>query len=461
MQASNLEGEADLTNQLDLRGKKTLTSRADLSETDRYFWLTRLSVIWVAVTVVFLPVKFLNFPLNFELVDIWILIGFPVVFLFYATRTSHIINLTYAIPILVVLVSSLISTFTAQSFSNSLIVISKEIYLFVWFMAVAGILTFINTKDLRWILRIWSAVVLAHGALIIAQFFSPALFRFTYALGGFSIDYEVYRPSGLFILDAAGNANKAAFFQLMGFVPLLLAGFSKRITAILGLFLFSSIMSTGSMGANIAFLSGLVVATLAIAFLKKNLLLVIKLFFQSVFVILLLGGVLYVVVSQNQAYLDRFEKIAVGRFDKSSGDRFSLWQQGIDALVENKVIIWGIGPQNFKEFDDEGRMQLHNDTLAFLVERGMFGVLGLALFAGVAMRGAVYILQTYNRAPARARLEVVVFLAALTATLVESLTHQIFHTRELWLVLALQEAVLYKMLRFEYGSEPIVRPVST
>jgi len=32
----------------------------------------------------------------------------------------------------------------------------------------------------------------------------------------------------------------------------------------------------------------------------------------------------------------------------------------------------------------------------------------------------------------------------LVAVLVESLTHQIFHARELWLVLAVQEAFLYQ-----------------
>jgi hypothetical protein len=50
---------------------------------------------------------------------------------------------------------------------------------------------------------------------------------------------------------------------------------------------------------------------------------------------------------------------------------------------------------------------------------------------------------------------VVVFIAALMAILVESLTHQIFHTREMWLVLALLEAVLYKMITSEYGIEPV------
>jgi hypothetical protein len=48
--------------------------------------------------------------------------------------------------------------------------------------------------------------------------------------------------------------------------------------------------------------------------------------------------------------------------------------------------------------------------------------------------------------PDRARWELVVFLAAIVATMVESLTHQIFRTRELWLVLAVQEAIYFGMI---------------
>jgi hypothetical protein len=99
--------------------------------------------------------------------------------------------------------------------------------------------------------------------------------------------------------------------------------------------------------------------------------------------------------------------------------------------------------------------QLHNDFLAFSVERGLLGSLGLASFAIVAVGRAISLFLINHRRPAQARLAVVVFLAAMVATLVESLTHQVFHFRELWLVLALQEAMFFKMTRPESGMGPI------
>jgi O-antigen ligase len=343
---------------------------------------------------------------------------------------------------------------------RSIIVILKEVYLFVWFFAVMALLFQLSAKDMRRVLRVWSVVVICHGALMVAQFFSADVWQFTNSLGGNTARYDVYRAAGLFICDKAGCANKAAFFQLLGFVPLLLAGYSKRKTIILGIFLFASMMTTGSMGATLAFSSGLGVAMFAIAYFKKSMSILIKYFLLIITTIFLLGGAFLIVGSQNSNYTYRFERIIIGRYEKSSGGRFDLWSRGIDVLLEHNAFFWGVGPENFRMVDASGNdNQLHNDTLAFLVERGLIGLTGLALFAIITLIKAGRIIQIFVKDPKRARIGVVVFLAALAATIVESLTHQIFHTRELWLVLAVQEAVLFKMLTSESGIEPTVRAV--
>jgi len=434
-----------------------INDRENHSGTDKYSWISPLMVIWLAGMVFLLPIKILNLPLNFELVDIWILGGLPVVLYLYSLGRHRVISLSYTIPMWFVLISSFISAFASHSPTRSTIVIIKEVYLFVWFFVVLALLFQLNAKDIRGVLRVWSVVVICHGALMVAQFASPDVWQFTNSLGGNSARLEGYRAAGLFICDKAGCANKAAFFQLLGFVPLLLAGYSKRTTIILGIFLFASMMTSGSMGATIAFSSGLTVAILAIAYLKKSLSLVIMNFLRVVLVFFLLGGIFFLAGSQNSNYQDHFRRIIIGRYEKSSGGRFDLWGRGIDVLLEHNAFFWGVGPENFRLVDASGNdNQLHNDTLAFLVERGLLGLIGLALFSGIAMIKSVQILQIASKYPKRARFGVVVILAALVATMVESLTHQVFHTRELWLVLAVQEAVLYKMLTSEHGIEPTV-----
>jgi hypothetical protein len=426
------------------------------SKTDQSSWVGRVMLIWLAGVVAFIPVKILNFPLNFELVEVWSLLGLPVVLWLYGIRRQRFISLSYAIPIWFVLFSSLISTFTSPVPVTSLIVVSKEVYLFVWFFVVMALLFQMSAKEMRQMLRIWTIVVILHGFLMIAQFLSPDIWEFTNSLGGNSARLEGYRAAGLFICDKAGCANKAAFFQLLGFVPLLLAGFSKRTTAILGVFLFASMMTTGSMGATLAFSSGLIVTIFAIAYFKKNMLLVIKISVRVGLALLVLAGIFYAASRRSPDTANHFERIIIGRYEKSSGGRFDLWSRGIDVLLEHNAFLWGVGPENFRDVDPSGNdNQLHNDTLAFLVERGLLGLIGLGLFAAITLKKAIQILQILSKEPKRGRLGVVVFLAVLVVALVESLTHQIFHTRELWLVLAVLEAVLYKMVTSDSGIEPV------
>jgi hypothetical protein len=437
-----------------------LNERMYLPEVVNSVWSSRFIVIWLVGMVSLLPVKILNLPMNFELVDVWALGGLPVVLYLYSLRRPRKISLSYAIPMWFVLISSFLSAFTSHSPMKSTIVIIKEVYLFVWFFVVLALLFQLSAKDMRSVLRVWSLVVICHGCLMVAQFLSPEIWQLTNSLGGNSARLEGYRAAGLFICDKAGCANKAAVFQLLGFVPLLLAGFSKRTTLMMGIFLFASMMTTGSMGATLAFSSGLMTSIFAIAYFKKSLSVVIKNIVRVGAAILLLGGLLFLASRQSPDKLNHFERIILGRYDKSSGGRFDLWSRGIDVLLEHNAFLWGVGPENFRLVDSSGHdNQLHNDTLAFLVERGLLGLIGLGLFAGITLSKAIRILQIFEKYPKRAQFGVVVFLAALIAIMVESLTHQVFHTRELWLVLAVQEAVLYKMMTSEHGILPIAQAV--
>jgi O-antigen ligase len=333
---------------------------------------------------------------------------------------------------------------------KGLVVTFKGIYLFVWFLTFAALFTRFNDKDLQRIMVVWSCVSLLHGGLIIAQFLSPEIWEFTSNFAGYPMKYDIYRSSGLFICEDAGCANKAAFFQLISFVPLLLARFSKRITVILGIFLLSSMLPTGSMGSIVAFIAGLTISMIAVIFLGKitvrdlmNLLLLL-------IAIAFFGGLFYLVASQNESFQEHLQGILLERADRSSSGRFDLWQDGIDHLLEHNIPVWGVGPENFRIFGEKGK-QLHNDMLAFVVERGLIGLLGLVLLGVIAIGRAFYLFIIHSKSPQRSQIVVVVFLAAMIATLVESLTHQIFHARQVWLVLALQEAMLYKAMKPKSG----------
>jgi hypothetical protein len=404
-------------------------------------------VIWLGGMLVFLPVKVFQFPSNLELVDLWVVLALPFFWLSFILGDRTRISMAYTFPILLILIGSFASTIAAPNATRSLIVILKEIYLFVWFMTLATLISSLDTKDLRRILYIWLGVVVLHGLLIIAQFLLPEIWRITTSFAGQQTAYVHFRPSGLFISEKAGDANKAAFFQLLGFVPLILAKPSKRIAIISAVVIFSSLLATGSMGTTTAFLVGLVTAIFTISIFDRKLIFIKKYLVRIVIAVSLLIGLFSIVLSQNQGYKEHFQKIIAGRAEKSSGGRFGLWQRGLDVFIEHNVYIWGVGPENFREVDPSGNdNQLHNDLLAFTIERGLIATIGLILFAIVAVSKAVQLLLMYrSRYPQNIGLIAVIFLAIFAAMLFVSITHQIFHARELWLVLALQEAVVFNV----------------
>jgi O-antigen ligase len=416
---------------------KFLTNKMGYLEANQTSWSRRIKIIWLAGMLILLPFDIIDLPLNMTLMDCWILMGLPIFWLAFF-RKKQIVNLTYMIPMWFILVGSLISILFSSVPINSVVVILKEVYLFIWFITLTAVLSNIHARDFRHILVIWSGIVLLHGLLIIVQFFSQDFYRFSVSLIGKATDYELYRASGLLI-----NANWAAFFQLLGFVPVMLVSPSKKVAMILGLLLLLTIMATGSMGVTVAFIAGLVI-TGAVVSLYGHFDTILKFFIQLVIILSIIGGLLLFFVNKNSHQQKHFEHIAFGRAERSSEGRFNLWQRGMNVFSDNNVFLWGIGPDNFREIDGRDK-QLHNDVFAFAVERGLIGTLGLLLLALVATGRAVYIVLIYNRHQKPRRLIVVVFLAAITAGLVVSVTHQIFHFRELWVVLACQEAMLFQI----------------
>jgi len=412
-------------------------------QTDSTPVVPAIAVAWLYGMFLLLPVKIIHLPSNLELVDIWVAVALPFFWIAFVLGGRARTTMSYGPPILVILIATCLSALHAPSPMRGAIVLVKELYLFVWFVTLTVLLSSLHAKVLRRMMAVWAAVVTLHGLLILAQFLVPDIWHLTIGLAGQSRDYENFRASGLFISEKAGDANKAAFFQLAGFVPLALSSFPRRMTTLMAALLFLSILATGSMGTTGALMVGVGISVVTLLFVDKTLRFFRKYVTFLMIVVSFLAGSLAIALDQSPRYRDHLTSIVAGRAEKSSGGRFALWQRGIDAFHEHDVLLWGVGPENFREVDSAGNdNQLHNDALAFMVERGLLGVLGLFLLAVVAIVRAVQLVGIYSRYPDAGGLAVVVFIAAMGAILTVSLTHQIFHAREMWIVLAVQEAMV-------------------
>jgi O-antigen ligase/polysaccharide polymerase Wzy-like membrane protein len=405
--------------------------------------LQRLAMISVMGMFVCLPIQALDLPLNTAPVDLWNAIALPIAWI-YLLGKQRGARFPYITAMWLILLSSLIAMLWARDVSAASVVVLKEVYLYIWFVTVALLLAEASARDLKMVLLVWSAMALLHGIIIIAEFLSTdvwhALASFFGALG----KVEVNRPPGLF-----DNANGAAFFQLMSFVPILLSCRSSRLAVPLCLLLVLTIIGTGSLGATVGLLAGTVVAFVAMAVAggdKRRL-------YRTLIWLLLIGAALWVLhafmMEYEPDYEARLAYFFYSRAERSAEGRFGLWQSGLTVLSSDWS-LWGVGPENFT--DPVSGKTLHNDLLAFAVERGVAGAFGLLLFGALATQKAVRVLK--NSAWRAHSATGVVFLAAAVASLVESQFHQVFHERALWLVLAVQEAILMRTIVAHRQSSP-------
>lgn len=397
----------------------------------------RFAVVTYLLGVVILCVEqFLALPQNLSSVDFWNLLFFPVCWL-YLIYMRRPIRFPYALGMWFILLGSFVGTFFSFDPLASIIFITKEVYLYAWFVTLVSVFASLEPDLVRRILLVWLAVAVLHGVLLVAEFVSPNFYGFFIsALGKIGIVDARYvgRPAGFF-----EDPVWAALFQLMGFVPLLLGGLRRGLSLFLGTVLLSSILATASLGALGSLLGASVVAVVLLLLMGRHL----KFLVWLAAVMACAVGLIYITINLLPDVRARLEHLTTDRAAHTAGERLHIWGGGTEVLFSREAIL-GVGPNNYRDFLED--KTLHNDTLEFGVERGVIGLLGLVLLAGEALNSAVKILLNEIKTGDTARPRGVIFLAMLFGVLLESNAHQIFHFRSVWLGLALLEATLFRMM---------------
>ncbi len=111
------------------------------------------------------------------------------------------------------------------------------------------------------------------------------------------------------------------------------------------------------------------------------------------------------------------------RLDKSKGERTQLWTQDIKAWEQNPFGVGPAGVVNRQLATLNGdNLQVHNDALSYLVERGPIGLIGFI--------GLWVVLWRCAKKRGFARLMIITIL-------VSGVVRQVMHYRHVWLLLAL------------------------
>lgn len=387
-----------------------------------------------------LPVQFLVLPGNLAPADLLALGALP--FAWRALLRGGALRLPFLWPLLLLLAATALSSVSAKSPTDGIVTALTEVYLYALFLTFALTFEHASTGHRRLLLKAWLAAVLVNAGIVLAQL-SPGVLRTMGALVSSVGEIDEWRPSGLF-----SNCNSAAMFQWVGFVPLVLLRLERRRALAFGGLLLASVLATGSMGATTAVLVGGALALLLRFALFRDWRGLATTSMSGLVVLfagLVLGGLL---LTQFPAVGEKFEYLFTGRAERSATGRLAIWERGLQ-LVLAEGHLFGVGSGNFVRIMGQ---EMHNDFLGFTVERGLPGTLALLVFMATVFRRGF---EAVRLGVARGDPSPIILPACALAACAASLTHEIFHFRELWIALAVQEACTRPLWAERDAHEPI------
>ena len=354
------------------------------------------------------------------------------------------VRMPMMLPMVLVAIGSLLATFTAPSLKLATLALAQDVYLFAWFLLVVNLVrdaASLRTLQVAWM---WTAVAISLGAL------GQVLAHSGGSLAG------LLGSRGLRPWSTLYNPNMLADYLVISvFVTASASASLPRLVrwAVFGV-LALGLLTTKSNGGMIALASGLVVWTMVRAAIRSaspqrwlaGLALVVSLAGVGTWLQVEWGVADSLLASLRQHTF-------VGRMAHSSESRLRIWDQLERSYARSPL---GIGPGNsgaialsITERERPGSYmskEAHSDYLAFAIERGPLGVLGLLLMTAT---GFVCVARYWGHAgdPAKRTRGAGVWTAGMAAALAASAVHSTviekLHFRHFWLLLAMVCGSMY------------------
>jgi O-antigen ligase len=376
-------------------------------------------------------------------------VGFIALTLVALVRQHRRLEVPAPIALALIVFGSMIALALSADVRTGALTMAIDVYLVLLLVAIVNHLSG-DQRALRMVLVVWTAAALVWAATVIVEYYH-LLPRPVEALLHVS-------PNGVRFAGPSGNLpNLAASYLLTSFFVLLASPWPRRrpLRVLAGGWLLLGVFATGSIGGLIGMAAGGTYLAIA-AYLRGGrssrqvqglagvgLLVGAMLLFGLV----LITGPPQIGQADVQALSQRAKggvlDASVGRADRSLTGRVILWSSALTATGSRPLV--GIGPGEARQqlqissgtLNRTGVLKihsLHNDYLAFLVERGILGLTGLlALYVALGRR-ALWLAS----AGRRLGIGMPPLGAALFANAADSLFHETFHYRH--------EIVLFALL---------------
>jgi O-antigen ligase len=356
------------------------------------------------------PVVAPTLPFNTAVLD-YVNIVFMTLFFVYLLFRRTPLEFRLTLPAFVILFGSLIAMLDGQALPSNCVTIAQEAYLFAYFFVLLNIIT--DERDLRILTLLWIVFAAAEGGLVLSDL-----------SGAISV-----RGQGTFL-----NPNMAGSYLAMSAFLILQPYFklNRMVQALVMALMLGGLFATKSLSAMLAFAGGGLVVFL-LYWCRSDALRRVKLGIAAS--LIALGGIVALLqATEVHNFLDRFQNSEEGRE--------VIWSTGLDAFLKNPLGL-GVGPAGFVQEVvvaggpwGAGRSKgLHNDYLAFLVERGVIGFAGLLLLLGAL--GSILRHGLGHAGRDRQFLWAAALCGMFVFNLIDSVNHEVLHYRHVWLMFAL------------------------
>jgi O-antigen ligase len=396
----------------------------------------------LASTVALLPLLVPRGPGESAPVDV-VAVLYIVLALASLARRARGLQLPAKGPLLVILTASLLATMFSLSVAHSMQSLLIEAYLVTLLACVATELSG-DKRGLRFVLTAWSVTALVWAALLIG--FKLQLLPDTLQ----QLLLESSDKGGSRVAGPSKNPNLAASYMMTSFFVLLASPWPRHRPARLlaAAWLLAGLLVTGSNGALLGVAVGLAVVAAA-AGLRAGRTPHQRLASVGAALVacglvacgaVLAFGLPRVTVTEIQAVAAAererggLSSESIGRIDRGVQGRLEIWKRAWNG-AGSRVLI-GVGPSSAAQIPSPRRplgRELHNDYVAFLIERGVLGLLGLLGLLGVMLHRSVRLLGP----SAEGRWRLAGLGGAVVANLGLAASHESFHFRHLWILFGL------------------------
>lgn len=410
--------------------------------------------LYLTAIVCLIPVVVPSGPARLAIVDAVIALGM-IAFVFTILGQRENVRVPFLVPVVIITVGSLAAVVNAVSPTASFLALAQDAYLFLWFVMLVHLLRDrdLTRIQLTWV---WAGNIIALIALFI-------LFKD----GDLSLA-DFIKPRGRRALGTFYDPNMFAGYLVMSmFFVLSLGRKLPRLAKWGSLALLSvCIIATKSNGGALSLVAGLAAWGLMRAWTMR--IPIPAIVAGTMLIVALAVGVVWMIAGfgLGASQLNAFESNSfLARASHSSAGRFTIWKN-LQATYAKSPL--GIGPGNsrYLTLTVEQRLrpnslqakEAHNDYLAYAIERGPLGLLGLLAMLGLTfakLGAAARRREDEDSAADPTGPLVAAATGAMVATAVHALTIEVLHFRHVWMLLAIVCAIeaQAKRARAERGGE--------